>query len=418
MRMGDVLSLSFQALRSKKLRTSLTILGILIGPAIVVGLTGLTLGFSNLIYHNLFSSTSPNDVFVTSGNSKLNAYVIQEIQQLEGVKEVVPYYLIPATIQTPSGPTGTEILSIDMSKAQAAFPGLTLQTGQYPSPYSAFGAVVGYYIAHPQYPLQPTYQTGQTIQVVMNTPEGKVTKTFLVTGNFNEFSSAFADVDQSLIVQSIVGRQYYGDQYSGAIVVVDSVSQVNQVASEIQNTLGNGVRVVSVEQFVTLINQTTASIDGLLFVAGASSFIVAFVGILSTMFTTVMERIREIGVLRAIGFTRRSIMILLMAESIMMGLIGGIAGVGAGVGMGYLLTSLSNSGGVRFGGGGPGGANSFGGGGPGGANPFGGHVTPVFEPVFMLEVIGITAVFSLLAGIIPAYRASRIEPAVALRYEV
>jgi len=201
-------------------------------------------------------------------------------------------------------------------------------------------------------------------------------------------------------------------------VVVDSVSQVNQVVSEIQNTLGKGVRVVSVEQFVTLINQTTASIDGLLFVAGASSFIVAFVGILSTMFTTVMERIREIGVLRAIGFTRRSIMILFMAESIMMGLIGGIAGVGAGVGMGYLLTSLSNSGGGRFGGGGPGGANSFGGGGPGGANPFGGHVTPVFEPVFMLEVIGITAVFSLLAGIIPAYRASRIEPAVALRYEV
>jgi hypothetical protein len=69
MRMGDVLSLSFQALRSKKLKTSLTILGILIGPAIVVGLTGLTLGFSNLIYHNLFSSTSPNDVFVNPGNS-------------------------------------------------------------------------------------------------------------------------------------------------------------------------------------------------------------------------------------------------------------------------------------------------------------------------------------------------------------
>lgn len=325
MKLLDTVSISFKALTSKRLRTSLTILGILIGPAIVIGLTGLTLGFSSVLTHQLFSSLSPTDIFVNPGTNQINSYTVQEISHLPGVKAVVPFYLISATIQTPSGPEGTEILAINTAQASEVFPGLTLQTGQYPSPYSSYGAVVGYYVAHPQYPGQPTYHTGQTIEVTMNTPDGKVTKTFLVTGNFNEFSSAFADIDRALVVQSIVGSQYYGDQYGGLIVEASSVSQVNNVVNEIHNELGRSVSVTSVEQFITLINNSVSAVSSLLFVAGASSFIVAFVGILSTMFTTVVERTREIGVLRAIGFTRRAIMAIFMGEAILMGLLGGLA---------------------------------------------------------------------------------------------
>ncbi|MCG3108129.1 hypothetical protein L3N51_00410 [Metallosphaera sp. J1] len=409
MKFSDVVSFSFKALTSKKLRTSLTILGILIGPAIVVGLTGLTLGFSSVLTHQLFSSLSPTDIFVTPGTNVITSYTVQQISHMPGVKAVVPFYLISGTIETPSGPEATEILSISTSQASEVFPGLTLQEGQYPSPYSSYGAVVGYYIAHPQYPGQPTYQVGQTITVVMNTPNGKITKTFLVTGSFNEFSSAFADIDRALVVQNIVGSQYYGDQYSGLIVEASSVSQVNNVVTEIHNELGRSVSVTSVEQFITLINNSLSAVSSLLFVAGASSFIVAFVGILSTMFTTVVERTREIGVLRAIGFTRRGIMVIFVTEAILMGLLGGLAGIGAGVGMGYLLTSATDSGGPGAGRGSAAASRGLG---------INAHITPVFEPTFMAEVILITVLFSLLAGIIPAYRASRIEPAVALRYEV
>ncbi|MEM0072831.1 MAG: FtsX-like permease family protein [Metallosphaera sp.] len=405
MKLQDTLRLSFGALTSKRLRTSLTILGILIGPAIVVGLTGLTLGFSAVLTHQLFSSLSPTDIFVTPGTNQVTSYTVQQISKLPGVKAVVPYYLLSATLETPSGPEPTEILSIDTAQAQKAFPGLTLETGQYPSPYSSYGAVAGYYITHPQYPGQPTYGPGQTVEVQIKTPNGEVTKTFLITGTFNEFSSAFADIDRSLVVQNIVGSQYYGDDYSGLIVEASSVSQVNSVVNEIQNTLGRSVSVTSVEQFVTLINNSLSAVSSLLFIAGASSFIVAFVGILSTMFTTVVERTREIGVLRAIGFTRRGIMAIFLGEAVLMGLLGGIAGIGAGVGMGFLLTSVAGS--PR--GGGPGGGSAFG---PGT------HITPVFDPAFMVEVVLITIAFSVLAGLIPAYRASKIEPAVALRYEV
>ncbi|QKQ99205.1 ABC transporter permease [Metallosphaera tengchongensis] len=407
MRISDSIRLSFNALTSKRLRTSLTILGILIGPAIVVGLTGLTLGFSAVLTHQLFSSLSPTDIFVNPGTNVITSYTVQQISHLPGVKSVVPYYLISGTIQTPSGPEPTEILSIDTQEASLAFPGLTLQTGTYPPLTSTYGTVVGYYIAHPQYPGQPTYSSGQTITVVMNTPDGKMSKTFLVMGNFNEFSSAFADIDRALIVQDIIGQQYYGDKYSGLIVQADSVSDVNKVVTEIQNEFGRSVSVTSVEQFINLINNSLSAVSSLLFIAGASSFIVAFVGILSTMFTTVVERTREIGVLRAIGYTRRGIMVIFIGEAVLMGLLGGIAGVGAGVGMGYLLTSLSAGGS---------GGNAAG---PRGAGIISStHITPVFEPTFMLEVVLITVIFSLLAGIIPAYRASRIEPAVALRYEV
>ncbi|MCG3108128.1 hypothetical protein L3N51_00409 [Metallosphaera sp. J1] len=411
MRLSDTVLFAFRALSSKRLRATLTIVGILIGPAIIVGLIGMTQGFSATLTHELFSSLSPTDIFVTRGRGGVNitSYTVQEIESLPGVKAVVPYYTFSATIQTPSGSEPTEILAIDMSKASEVYPGLTLEAGQFPSSSSTFGAVVGYYIANPQFPGQPTYHVGQTITVVMNTPQGKITKSFLITGSFNEFSSAFADIDQAIVVQSIVGQQYYGDRYSGLIVEASSVSQVNSVVNEIHSKLGNSVGVIAAEQFDTLINSSLSSVSSLLLIAGASAFIVAFVGILSTMFTTVVERTREIGVLRAIGFTRRGIMVIFISESILMGFLGGLAGIAAGVGMGYMLTSLT-------------GGSIFGGRIGAGRGPVGlggtTHITPVFEPTFMAEVLLITIVFGLLAGIIPAYRASRIEPAVALRYEV
>ncbi|EZQ04877.1 MULTISPECIES: ABC transporter permease [Acidianus] len=417
MKIKDLLIMAWSSLGDRKLRAILTIVGILIGPAIVVGLTGMTEGFAHGITSSLYSSLSPEDLYVTPAHGHpLSLYEIQELSTLKGVRTVVPFYLIPGEIETTSGTLATEILSVNIPLAEKALPGISLESGEYPTPSSTYQVAVGYYISHPEYPGQPTFTVGHTLTVKISVNGQQEVRSFIVSGQLNEFAGVgLADVDQSLIIPLSFGSSLMGDSYSGAIVVASNVNQVSQVDSEIKNLFGNSVEVISVQEFAQLVNSIVGDINGLLVVAGASAFVVAFVGILSTMFTSVVERTREIGLLGALGFGRGQIMSMFLGEAAIMGIIGGLAGIGTGIGMSYLLLSA-----ISLNGGSGSSSSSGGGGGSFGGSTFGYnlHVSPVFPPQFIGEVFLAVILISLFAGIIPAYRASRIEPAKALRYEV
>jgi putative ABC transport system permease protein len=125
------------------------------------------------------------------------------------------------------------------------------------------------------------------------------------------------------------------------------------------------------------------------------------------MYVAVIERTREIGVLKALGFNRSQIMSMFLSEAVVTGIFGGIFGTMAGYGLAFVL-----GGALNFGGGGGGGGS--GGGGVGRLFSSGG---PIFTPqliVFsLLFPIGLTVV----AGLYPAWLASRMNPIDALKYE-
>jgi len=117
-----------------------------------------------------------------------------------------------------------------------------------------------------------------------------------------------------------------------------------------------------------------------------------------------MERTREIGILKALGFKGAQIMSMFLTEAGITGVVGGILGTGLGFILAYGMGgSLNFGGGPRFGGGGPGAA------------------TPSSPPIFSVQLIifslSFPIVMSILAGLYPAWRASKMNIVNALKYE-
>ena len=400
MRSTDLLFLALNSLKEKKTRSILTILGIVIGPLIVIAMAGTIAGFSAYFTNLILQTYSPNDIFLSPKSGTLSSYLIYQIQQVPGVQVVVPYYLIPATIQTPKGPMPTSIFSMNPNYVSVVLPSAKPYIGTLPPPNSYTETAVGYYIANPQYPGQPTFKPGQllTVNVVMPNGQTKI-YTFYVVGALNEISSfGGADFDKAIYVSDAFGRSIYGDQYSGAIVVTKSPSVVNSTATIIKEKFGNYVQVETIQQFLTFLDQSLASFQLLLVIAGSSSFVVAFIAVVTTMLTSVVERTREIGLLVSLGFTKRQIMGIFVVEAAAMGVIGSLIGSALGVAGSYAISSLASA--IFMG-------------------PFGHiEITPQVTLSQIAEVDLTMIILTTIAGLIPAYRATKIEPAKALRYEV
>jgi len=114
------------------------------------------------------------------------------------------------------------------------------------------------------------------------------------------------------------------------------------------------------------------------------------VGMLNTMLMSVLERTREIGVLRALGWRRRQVIGMILQEALALGVVGGIGGIVAGVGMAWGLTLIPM---------------------------IGGMLAPIYGPELFAQALAVALTTGVLGGIYPAWRATRMRPVEALRYE-
>ena len=118
----------------------------------------------------------------------------------------------------------------------------------------------------------------------------------------------------------------------------------------------------------------------------AISLLVGGIGIANVMLVTVRERTREIGVRRAIGATRNNIVVQFLIDAVVISIIGGVLGIGAGVGGAYIGGSVMN-------------------------------IHPVLSWLYMVLALAVAAIVGVVAGLGPAVQASSVEPTMALRYE-
>ncbi len=126
---------------------------------------------------------------------------------------------------------------------------------------------------------------------------------------------------------------------------------------------------------------------------GAISFLaiaVGGIGVLNTMLMSVLERTREIGVLRALGWRRRRVLGMIINESLLLGLIGGVVGILVAFGLTFLFSLIPM---------------------------FGSMLTAQWDLVIFGRALAVALLLGLLGGLYPAYRATRLQPVEALRYE-
>ena len=422
MRTSDIFKLAFKALRDRKLRSFLTILGIMIGSAIILALiassSGLSAGVQSQVSKigaNTLTVSSARQFFgggSSSGQSyQLSQQDVSTIEAFQGVSDVIPYYSQRATISYGSNSIEGELIGVDTSALSTMYKELSLYSGGLPDSYDPSAAVVGYSIAFP---------TGSSDQLALNqmisitlggSSSGSLT--FLVKGIFSEYGSVlFSNIDATVFVslqsaQILLKTQYF----SGLYVITNTAGDITTVQQEIVSYYGTEVRVMNAGSMVSSVESITSQMTVFLGSIGAVSLFVAAVGITNTMFVSVMERTREIGILKALGYRPKQIMGMFLSEAALSGVVGGVGGTILGYVLSFILGgSLSSSfGSFRIGGGPPGQASSA------------SASSTTFTPVFTPELIAFSLLFpigiAVLAGLYPAWRASRMNAVVALKYE-
>jgi putative ABC transport system permease protein len=446
MRPLDLFKFSLRALRERKLRAALTIIGIVIGPATIVSLVSATQGYSNAATSR-FSDLGATTLYVSpvGRGFSLTSSTVSEIQAFTDVSSVLPYQQLSGQLTQGGATVSVSILALDLSQLKQAFPSLSLQQGALPTASDTTGAALGNSVAFPNIKNAANASVNSVVVVsgvrtqtfaffgaggVSSSAGGSssgTTRSFVVRGIFNSFGQGFSiNPDSSIFIQLSAGEQILHSQtYNGLIVIASSANTVTQVESELTTVFGQDIRVSTVTSLLTTIQSVTTGADTLLLAVAATSILVAFIGIMTTMFTSVLERTTEIGLLKALGQSSRGIMATFIAEASFTGFLGGIIGAGVGVVLSFfVISALSGSLGIGgLAGGAP--ATVARAGAAGGAG-FGGVIssasssastltlTPAISPELVLLAILLATAIGTLGGLVPAWRASRLTPVEAL----
>jgi putative ABC transport system permease protein len=436
--------LSLSAINERKVRSALTILMVLVGSSLLVAVGAFGAGFSDF-FNKQFSNLAPNILFVSSVQREgddtggpvggvapppsakitLNAAVESRLRSIPYVEQVIPSYQSDISVESGAESKSFSLLSMDPTKLLVIAPSLDLSEGStLPSPADPTAILVAEDIAFPPGEATPFINLGQSVRLTYSfvepeTGEAKEeSKSFVVRGIIE--STGNPTVDNAVVIGLQPGDTLLqrAGKYDSLFVAADSADFVDLVEEEIRTIYGNDIGITTVQAILETIEEFTGGINSFLSSIAIISLVVGAVGIITTLYTSVVERIREIGTLKAIGARSITILGLFLIEAVLIGIIGATLGLGAGIGMGYMLVSSSPGGGTSDEE--ENGATSPGSSGgdtqtstqePQQAESF----TPVFLVEDMIRVWLISVGLSMVAGFYPAWKASRYLPVDALR---
>ncbi len=437
----DLILLIFENLGRRKARVALTAVGVIIGTAAVVILVSLATGLQRNATQSLWGindltqiRVSPNygdygPMGLQPGQPPPNQVLITnqslvDLAALPGVVQVIPteYFQVGGFMRLgdlESYPSFTGIGLTDLADL-----GLRAQSGttEIAKGKVVAGALVNRNFYNPRQrpgdepPAFPDLM-GQTLKVtlskwVQDTPDGQgheVRRVIQVevVGVLAE-TRGEADYTMYMTIDELTGYNEWAlgrrvnrnkEGYSGAIVRVADVEQVLEVSEQIEAL---GYYQYTPQTYVQGINSFYVVLQVIFGGVGAIALLVAAIGIANTMAMAILERTREIGLMKAIGATNRDVLSVFLGESAGIGFIGGLGGVVLGWSAGQIINVLAvayMAGQVAQ---------------TGGAPPS----IAVYTPSWLLPFALIFAtVIGLLSGLYPALRAANLIPVNALKYE-
>ena len=442
MKLTDTLELAFKALSQHKVRTALTILMVVIGITAIVALVSLTTGVQVSIEKSL-ESLGPTTIVVSyAGNQGgFSAADLALISSLPNVSSVTPMIRESATLTLNGQTSQVSLIGISKGNLLSIVNSTGFFSGSvYPNNETGI-AVVGNGVAFSSSG-QQLLNLGSPIDLLVHGPSGGATAVDLATdGILNSYgASLFLPVDSSIFISTQEAQLLFPNVgYSTFLVKAVSTNQVSSLSTEISDAFGKNVVVETTQQLAQTVSSIMSSITLLLLVITAISLLVAAVGIMNIMFVSVLERTKEIGILKTVGFSNTNILLSFVFEAFIIGLVGGLVGIGAGIGASqfvHVLAGYTSGSSISA----PSGANSssFSGGSSGAfANSrsqsagFGSpssssstssssilsSFSPVFTPELLLLALFVAISVSVAAGLYPAIKASRMQPIEAIRHE-
>ncbi len=411
MRLSDTAKWGVRGIRQRKFRSVLTILGIMIGTAAVIALVSQTQGIQYSIIGQI-SKLGPSTISVrpASSSTVLTDSDVQRISQMPGVEYVIPVVTSSVKVYGSGSARSFSLVGIEPSQLSLLVTDFEIEEGIMYQSLSYSDVVVGYNVRHPQDLSAPFLSVGQSVtaEFRVNNPARKMLH---VVGSLNPYgAAALVSLDDSVFMslkgaQSMLGRSTYSALFVKAI----DTESVDVVQENLKAVYGTNLNILTVRQLTQIVSSITGQLTVLLGAVAAISLFVAGLGIMNIMFVSVIERTREIGVLKAVGFKGRDVLSIFLSEAAMLGIIGGALGLLLGTGLSYVIpyavsqgfsSSSAQAQGL--------GANS-------GFAQF--SYSPMVSPEIVIFVFLFAVGVSLIAGFYPARRASKMDPVVALRHE-
>jgi putative ABC transport system permease protein len=385
----ESIKMAFKSIKNNKIRALLTMLGIIIGVASVITLVGVGQGSSQSVTEEIGNlGTNLLTLSVNDTTSvQLEEDQLTQFEELRGISEVAP--VITGRVSAKNGENSTQVSITGTNSTYLKVRSLTLSQGRFISDMEnelrQKVVVLGSGTASTLFPNQNP--VGQSMQI-----EGV---SFKVVGVLESVGTSLGMSGDSVIVaplsttQRVIKSTTIGTIY----IQAEGEDRINNAKFQVQGLMttlfpnaSDYYSVSTQEDLMETMSSVSNTMSLMLGGIASISLLVGGIGIMNIMLVSVSERTKEIGIRKAIGANRQSILLQFLIEAVVLSTLGGLIGVVLGLGVSKLMELFAS-----------------------------------ITISYSLSVTSLAFLFSLLIGVVfgvfPANKASKLNPIQALRQE-
>lgn len=433
----EILFLTYSSIKERKTRNALTILMIIMGCGLLVSLNSLSQGLIYFVEQN-FKKILPNQIVISNTdkiqessidgirnklqvlfdqnmtlvgkNIPFDNKAIQYLKDIPGVLLINPAYQGVAMLNYQNYSQVTNVLAADFNNLtniipdlDKAFDILNLTSQNYVIIPQKIGEKI--FMNNSDLIFDNIVDNGNKDQFIdskkvtinnlkeLTTDKSNlsINNTFAVLRIINSTGNPI--VDNSIFIDVNKGKEILekSDDYDLLFLTYDNIDEVDSIVQDVQKYFNNQVTILNSLEIIKSLTTFIIGISTFISTIAIFSLIVGSIGIIITIYTSVVERTREIGIIKALGGTNRVILGMFLTESVFLGIIGAIMGIV----FGFLGSHVLLSGFLYF-------------------LNLSLNIYPVFNIIEISKIGVIVIVLSIFSGLYPAYKGSKISPVHAL----